>query len=113
MNVLRHTDPDFAEQLRRVTGTSNLFDKTIEERTRAILDAIYTRGDAAVLELTEKFDGAKLTLDQLTVTQAELMAASLKADESLRAAVATAGKNIERFSRRSLRRKWSATNAQG
>ena len=113
MNVLRHTDSDFAAQLRRVTGTSNLFDKTIEERTRAILDAIYARGDAAVLELTEKFDGAKLNIEQLAVTQAELMAASLKADETLRAAVETARKNIEAFSRRSLRRPWSTKNAQG
>jgi histidinol dehydrogenase len=113
MNVLRHTDPDFAEQLRRVTGASHLFDKTIEERTRGILDAVYTRGDAAVLELTERFDGAKLSVERLPVTQAELMTASLKADEALRTAVETARKNIETFSRRSLRRNWSMKNAQG
>ena len=113
MHVIRHTEPGFAAQLRRVTGSSELFDRTIEERTRAILDAVYAHGDAAVLELTERFDGAKLTTERLAVTQAELMAASLKADEKLRAAVAVAGKNIEAFSRRSLRRKWSAKNAQG
>jgi histidinol dehydrogenase len=113
MNIIRHADSDFAAQLRRVTEASNLFDKTIEERTRAILDAVYTRGDAALLELTEKFDGATLTLEQLAVTQAELMAASLKADKPLRVAVEVARKNIETFSRRSLRRKWSAKNAQG
>ena len=94
MNVIRHTDTDFAEQLRRVTGTTNLFDKTIEERTTAILEAVYARGDAAVLELTERFDGASLNAEQLEVTQAELMAASLKADEALRTAVQTARKNI-------------------
>ena len=87
MNVLRHTDRDFAEQLRRVTGASELFDKGVEERARAILEAVYTRGDAALLELTERFDGAKLTIDQMAVTQAELMAASLKADETLREAI--------------------------
>jgi histidinol dehydrogenase len=113
MNVIRHTDTGFAEQLRRVTGTSNLFDKGIEERTRAILDAVYAQGDAALVELTERFDGAKLEAGQLAVTQAELMAASLKADETLRGAVETARKNIEAFSRRSLRRGWSAKNAQG
>ena len=113
MNVIRHTDSDFAAQLRRVTGTSNLFDKSIEERTRAILDAVYARGDAAVLEFTERFDGAALTPEQLAVTQAEFMSASLKADEVLRSAVETARKNIEAFSRRSLRRSWSAKNAQG
>jgi histidinol dehydrogenase len=113
MNVIRHTDSDFAAQLRRVMTASELFDKTIEERTRAILDAVFTRGDAAVLELTERFDGAKLTSDQLAVTQSEFMAASLRASEALREAVDFAHKNIAAFSRRSLRRNWSTTNAQG
>lgn len=113
MNVLRHSDPGFAARLRRVTGASQLFDKTIEERTRAIVDAVYTQGDAAVLEFTERFDGAKLRADQLAVTQAEYMTASLKADDTLRLAVETARRNIQAFSRRALRKKWSATNAQG
>src|SRR5436190_23837423 len=104
MNVLRHTDTDFAAQLRRVTGASSLFDKAIEERTRSILDAVYTRGDAALVELTERFDGAKLTADQLAVTQAEFLAASIKADEELRTAVELSRRNIEAFSRKSLRR---------
>jgi histidinol dehydrogenase len=113
MNVIRHTDKDFASHLRRVTAGTHLFDKTIEERARAILDAVYTQGDAAVLELTERFDGARLLAEQLAVTQAELMRASLKADDALRAAVEFAHKNIAVFSRRSLRRNWSAKNAQG
>jgi histidinol dehydrogenase len=113
MNVIRHTDSDFAEQLRRVTEATHLFDKTIEERTRAILDAVYTRGDAALLELTERFDGARLETDRLPVTQSEFMAASLKADEALRDAVELAHKNIAAFSKRSLRRGWSAKNKQG
>ena len=37
MNVIRHTDSDFAAQWRRVTGASDLFDQTIEDRARAIL----------------------------------------------------------------------------
>ncbi len=113
MNIIRHTDADFAARLDAVTRASSLFDREIEERTRAILEAVYTRGDAAVLEFTERFDKATLTLDQLAVTQAELLAASIKADDSLRAAVETARKNIESFSRKSLRRGWSAKNAQG
>src|SRR5581483_9622500 len=79
----------------------------------AIVDAVRSRGDEALLELTERFHGAKLTAEQLTVTQAELLAASLKADETLRAAVALAAKNIGDFSRKSLRRNWSGRNAHG
>jgi len=112
MNVLRHTDKVFAEKVRALTHSS-LFDPAIEERTRIILQDVYTRGDAALLELTERFDGAHLTAEQLPVSKAELMASSLQADEALRKAVETARRNIEMFSRKSLRRNWSAKNAQG
>ena len=113
MNVLRFTESGFAARLRELTGHSSLFDKAIEERTRGILDAVYSRGDAALLEFTERFDGAHLTTEQLAVTAAEFMGASLAADDSLREAVAVAGRNIEQFARKSLRKNWSAKNAQG
>ncbi len=113
MKVIRHTDANFAERLGQLTAPSSLFDPAIEERTRAILEAVRTRGDAALLEFTERFDGAGLTADRLQVTRVELLAASLKADASLRAAVRITGKNIGDFSRRSLRKNWSFRNAQG
>jgi histidinol dehydrogenase len=113
MNVLRHTDKGFADKLRALMAQSSLFDPIIEERTQAILQDVYTRGDAALVELTERFDGARLTADQVAVTKAELLAASVRADESLRAAVETTRKNVELFSRKSLRKNWSAKNAQG
>jgi len=113
MNVIRFTDKNYPEKLRVLIRASSLFDKGIEERTRVILDAVYTRGDDALVEFTERFDGAKITADGLAVTTPEFLDASLQADESLRQAVAVAGKNIELFSRKSLRRGWSARNAQG
>src|SRR5881398_2377539 len=112
MNVLRPTDKGFDDKLRAITRSS-LFDPAIEERARAILQEVFTRGDAALLELTERFYGARLTAEQLAVTKAELVAASLRADRGLRAAIETTRKNIEFFSRKSLRKNWSAKNAQG
>src|ERR1044071_2971913 len=111
MRVIRFTDADFAERLREVTAPSSLFDPVIEQRTRAILDDVQARGDAAVLELTERFDGAKLTADQLAVTQAEHMVASLKADASLRSAVAEG--NIAAFAKKSRRKNWEMKNSHG
>ncbi|HEY4983779.1 MAG TPA: histidinol dehydrogenase, partial [Verrucomicrobiae bacterium] len=106
MKVIRHSDANFQEKLRELTAPSSLFDPGIEQRTRAILDAVQVRGDDALLEFTEKFDGARLAANQLAVTQAELMVASLKADESLRAAVAEAEKNVANFARKSLLKNW-------
>src|ERR1700722_20147297 len=113
MNVIRHTDADFGERLRQVTAPSSLFDPVIEERTRAIVEAVKARGDDALLEFTARFDGVRITADRLPVSQAEFLTASLKADESLRIAVAAASKNIETFARKSLRKNWTARNAQG
>jgi histidinol dehydrogenase len=113
MNVIRFTEAGFSERLRQLSTASSLFDKTIEERTRAIVDAVYTRGDAGLLEFTERFDGAKLSADQLAVTVAELLGASVKVDDALRSAIAEAAGNIEAFSRKSLRRNWSGKNAHG
>src|SRR5258706_7306232 len=113
MNVARFNEPNFNEQVRHLMGSSTLFDPEIEERARTIIDSVRTHGDKALLEFTERFDGAKLTPDQLEVTTAELLNSSLNADDPLRAAIKVAASNIERFSRKSLRKPWSVINAQG
>jgi histidinol dehydrogenase len=113
MKVIRHSDANFPRKLREVTAASSLFDPEIEQRTRAILDGVHVRGDAALLEFTEQFDGAKLAADRLAVTQAELFNASLAADESLRKAVAEAEKNIAAFAGKSLRKNWRTKNSHG
>jgi len=113
MKIVRHTDVNYAVRLRDLTAPSSLFDPVIEERTRAILDAVQARGDAALLEFTEKFDGARLVADRLPITQAELFNASLAADDSLRAAVAEAEKNIAAFAKKSLLKNWQMKNSHG
>ncbi len=113
MKVLRDTQPDFSERMREVLASSSLFDPQVEERARTVLQAVQMGGDEALLEYTHKFDGVELSADQLEVTQSELLAASLKADESLRASVAEAGKNIAGFARKSRRRNWCGRNSHG
>ena len=113
MNTVRYTDAGFSKRLSALAAASSLFDPVIEQRTRVILDDVRARGDAALVELTERFDGARLTAEQLSVTQAELLAASLKADKSLRTAVADAGGNIAAFARKSRRKDWRMRNSHG
>ena len=113
MNVLKFSDQDFAARVTQLAAASSLFDPVVEERARGIVAAVRERGDAALLELTERFDGAHLTAEQLAVSQAELFNASLTADESLRAAVTEAEKNIATFAKKSLRKNWSARNSHG
>ncbi len=113
MKIARHTDATFAAKLRELTAASSLFDEEIEQRARAILHDVYVRGDDAVLEFTERFDGAKLVADRLAVTQAEFFNASISADEPLRKAIAEAEKNIASFAKKSLRKNWRMKNSHG
>jgi len=113
MKIIRQTDANFSRRLRELVASSSLFDPTIEQRTRAILDDVRARGDTAVLELTERFDGARLSVEQIAVSQAELVTASLKADQSLRAALADAAGNIAGFARKSRRKDWQTRNSHG
>ncbi len=113
MNVVRFSDKDFAARLTGLAAASSLFDPVVEERARGIVAAVRERGDTALLEQTARFDGAQLSAGQLAVSQAELFNASLAADDSLRAAVAEAGKNIAGFAKKSLRKNWTARNSHG
>lgn len=113
MNLLRQTDADFISKLAAIAGRSSLFDATTQDRTRAVLEAVASRGDAALTELTERFDGVRLEPSQFRVSAAELMSASLQADEGLRAAVAEADRNIATFARKSLRKGWTTKNSHG
>ncbi|HTI68439.1 MAG TPA: histidinol dehydrogenase [Candidatus Limnocylindria bacterium] len=113
MNVTRYSDGDFAAQAEKAAAVSSLFDPVIEERTRAILAEVHSRGDSAILEFTERFDGAHLTADQMVVTTAENMRASVSASADLRKAVEEAHGNIEAFAKKSLRKAWEARNSHG
>ncbi len=113
MNMVRHTDRDYAAQIERAAGTSSLFDPVIEERARGIIEAVRTRGDEALGELTARFDGPTLSVEQRGVTAAELMTASLLATPELRAGVSEAHQNIAKFARRSRRKGWATKNSHG
>ena len=113
MNILRYTGEHFKEQIEMLAANSSLFDPTVEARARTIIEAVRTRGDEALLEFTQQFDGASLDAGQLEVTRAELMSASLKADAPLRAALDLAVANVAAFARKSRRKNWQTKNAQG
>ncbi len=79
--------------LRRPTLDTADLDATVSD----ILNDVRRRGDAAVLEYTERFDGVELPA--LRVGEAEIEAAEATLDEPLKEAIRTAQANIERFHR--------------
>ncbi len=113
MKIVRHKDSDFQGQIRQICAPSSLFDPTIEERTRKIVDEVAQGGDKAVAEFTRKFDGASLKPGHFEVTQSEIDAAIASAGSKLKSAVKFASENIAHFSRQSKRQNWTGENKQG
>lgn len=78
----------------------------IHRSVEAILRAIRTRGDAALLELTERFDGLKLRAHELAVTAEELHRAREAVSPEVVRALRYAAQRIEAFHRQVLPRSW-------
>ncbi len=75
----------------------------VEEEVRAIVRAVREGGDAAVRELTERFDGPDATPQRLRVASEELAAAAESLEPALADALRAAIANVEAVARASLR----------
>ncbi len=82
-----------------------------EAVVRPILEAVRTRGDAALLEYARKFDG--LTRKTVAVPQAELTAAVSGLNRELRSAIYVATRNIKEFAKLQLPRPFTKTIGPG
>jgi histidinol dehydrogenase len=76
----------------------------VEEAVRAIIADVAARGDAALVELTRKFDRIDMAPAGLRVTPAEIEAAASSCDAAARGALALARDRIEAYHRRQLPR---------
>jgi len=76
--------------------------KAIAERVEEVLEAVRTRGDGALLELTERFDGCRLSAGQLRVKRAEIDAAVCAVPGELLEALRFAAERIREFQRATL-----------
>jgi histidinol dehydrogenase len=88
-------------------------DPGIQQQVAEILAAVRDKGDAALVELTERFDGVRLDPAAIRVPDAEIDAAALQVSPETMAALAYAAGRIEAFHRAAMPRSWSMTDAAG
>jgi histidinol dehydrogenase len=104
---------DFAERFAGFLAIKREVAADIEAATRAIVDDVADRGDAALIEATRKFDRLDLASGQLRVTAAEVAAAVKACDAATLDALAFARDRIEVFHRRQLPKDDRFTDALG
>ena len=114
---LATTAADFEAEFARVLHWSAETDAAIEQRVADILADVEQRGDAAVLEYTQRFDGlAAKSMAELEITQDELKAALGQITPAQRNALEAAAARVRDYHQRQLEacgRSWSYRDADG
>ncbi|MFW2403276.1 MAG: histidinol dehydrogenase, partial [Gammaproteobacteria bacterium] len=95
LKTLIWADLDAAARTAALARPAVTLNPDIDERVAEIIAAVRTDGDAALLDLTSRFDGVDLT--SLRVDDAEVAAAESEIGADARAAMAIAIANVETF----------------
>jgi histidinol dehydrogenase len=114
MKLLNSTAPDFLPSLDALTHHAGALDDGVDATVAAILSDVRARGDAAVLEYTQKFDRLDApNMAALELTKTEMKAAFDALTPELRDALTLARDRIEAYHRRQLAEGWRYTEADG
>ncbi|GHA51453.1 histidinol dehydrogenase 1 [Amylibacter ulvae] len=99
---LNSSDADFETRFRDFLGSKRESDVDVDAAVADILNDVQTRGDAAVIELTAKFDHLDLTPDSLAFSAAEIDAAIETVPAQEAAALELAAKRIRAYHEKQL-----------
>jgi histidinol dehydrogenase len=105
--------PDFAARFRAFLATKREASSDVEAAVREIIAEVVARGDAALIELTRKFDRVDLGQIGLKVTADEIETAYAACDRRALDALALARDRIEAYHRRQLPKDERFTDALG
>lgn len=124
---LNTADADFEQAFTALLGAKREDSPDVDAIVADIIADVRARGDAALVELTEKFDRMSLTADRLQISEAEIDAAIENVSAEERAALELAAERIRAYHARqmpaddewqddtgaTLGWRWSAVSAAG
>jgi histidinol dehydrogenase len=107
-------DADFDEKLKALLAFETAQDDSIDDVVAGILKDVKKRGDAAVLEYTNRFDRmSAASLAELEISQAELKAALNSLPDAQRAALQAAADRVRSYHEKQLMTSWQYTEDDG
>ena len=98
--LISYKQSDFEKRLKSVcysTIVSSFLQDERRENVKSIVCDITDRGDIAVAEYTEKFDGVKLSPEQFRVSDKDLQRAHAEIDKSLLASIRKTISNVRKY----------------
>lgn len=119
--------PDFEQAFTALLSAKREDSPDVDDTVAEIISQVRSKGDAAVIELTQKFDRIALTSDTLRITAAEVDAAVAEVSDADRTALELAAARIRAYHERQLPEdaqwqddagatlgwRWSAVSAAG
>ncbi len=106
IRTLASSDADFEAAFAALEGRRESHSQEIERAAAEIVADVRLRGDEALLDAIERFDGYRLALDEITVEADEIAAAASELDAAARDALALAAQRIRRFHERRVPESW-------
>lgn len=104
---------DFKARLEALLSAAAEPDPAVIDTVRAIIRAVRERGEAALLEYTNRFDRRRATPAQLEIGQPELAAVLERIPPELRRGLEHAAARIRAFHERQKQASWTFTDAEG
>ncbi|MEO7054709.1 MAG: histidinol dehydrogenase [Rhizomicrobium sp.] len=99
---LNAKDASFAADFEALLFAKREIEEDVAQAVRGLIADVRQRGDAALVELTNKFDRANITAATLKISTAEIDAALTKVTAEQNAAIEIAATRIETYHRRQL-----------
>ena len=112
MKLLRQSDAAYGA-FRSSLNRRAIPDTSVSEIVTGIIADVQERGDAALIDLTARFDRAELTPETLLVSAEEIAEATAQVSAETVAAIESTRQNIHLFTEQSQRQDWSYVNKEG
>jgi len=112
IQMLRFSDPGFEAAFARIVARSETLPEGVEETVRTIIDDVRRRGDAALFELTARFDRLELTAGTVQVSEAEIDRACAAVSAESHAALKLAAERIAAFHAKQKVETWISTTEE-
>lgn len=106
--------PQFQSELAALLAFESSQDPEVDTRVAAILDDVKHRGDAAVIEYTQRFDGLSVdAMPQLELSQDELKAAFERLPQQQKDALQAAAARVRKYHEHQKMSSWQYTDEDG
>ena len=102
-----------ARKLARIASRNVALDARLMEMVASIVADVRKRGDAALIDYTQRFDGVRLERDKLRVSEQDLREVAARADRSVVEALREAIKRVREFHEHEREETWEIETAEG